>query len=137
MATDSVVTFKYSDGVPLLTLYVKSDSHLNKFIPALQNAVSKSEAVSRRRGWDYTVAEIVSNLIKKKHFHSLIKVAHIHYEPENCNTIYRHVVSIKENYYDKQENMLKDFVTIESEYPIGRQKIAECLLFEFPKDILK
>ncbi len=137
MATDSIVNFKYSDGVPLITIYIKSDSHLETFIPLLQKAMDESDTVSMRRSWDYVVAEIISRLIQSKELHSLIKICHKHYEPEDCNTIYRHVISIKEEYYSKQDNLLTDFVTIESIYPISNKKIANCLLSKFPKKLLK
>jgi hypothetical protein len=136
MATDSVVTFKYSDGIPLLTIYIKSDSHLETFIPKLQKIIEESDTVSMRRSWDYVVAEIVSRLIRDRHFQSLIKICHIHLKSKDCNTIFRHVISINEDYYSKQDNLLKDFVTIESEYPISKTKIANCLLFNFPKELL-
>lgn len=137
MSTDSIVRFNYSDGVPLLTIYIKSDSHLEKFIPILQNIVEECDNISKYRAWSYVVAEIVSKLIQNEHFHALIKICHIHFEPENCNTIFRHVISIKEEYYLNNNNLLKDFVTIETIYPITGEKIANCLLFKFPEKHLK
>lgn len=134
MATDSVITFKYSDGVPLLTIYIKSDTHVEKFIPLLQKIVEEVEWVSRRRGWDYVVAEILSKLVQK--FDSLVKICGVHYESDQCNTIYRHVISIDEDYYSSIDNLLKDFMTIQSEMPISKRLIANCRLFDFPTEYL-
>jgi len=131
MATDSFITFKYSDNVPVISLYIKSDSNLKDFILTLKGIVSNCQHLSMFRSWDYVVAEIVSKLVIS--YPTLVRISPVHHESETCNTIYRHVISIDEKYYSDKFNHLSNFVKIKSEYPMQKELIADCYLKDYPK----
>ena len=65
MATDSVLEFKFSDGVGLCGLYIRSDTHHQEFIPELKRIFSDadSDIHKGRLNWDYLVTKVVGSLI--------------------------------------------------------------------------
>jgi hypothetical protein len=112
--TDSIVQFKYSDDVHLIALYIRSDTHQEKFIPDLFEIAKSCEYTSLNRSFDYVVAEMVSKIVSK--YESSVKII-LESQVGYKIACYKYCISINEGYYKKSNSILhskslKDYITI-------------------------
>lgn len=107
--TDSIIQFKYSDDVFMTGIYIKSDTHQEKFIPLLLDIVKSCEHINNRRGWAYVVAEIVAK-ITNKHDESVTFI--LESQIETSFAVYKYSVTVSEDLYSDKENRLIDYLKI-------------------------
>ena len=138
--TDSVLQFNYSDNVHIVSIYIRSDTHEEDFIPFLCDVIKTCEHTSRNRSWNYTVAEIVAKIINK--YDSGVKFI-FETKDKDCRVIYKHTISILDDYYNydfsfNNSNVkLIDYVIIDSKYPISKNKIFKGKIVDYYNKIIK
>lgn len=138
MATDSVIQFNYSDSEHMISLYIKSDTHHEIFIPELENIITTIDQNERfqsgQLNWDFFIVEIIYYL--RKYFGRSDSLRIIQETPnKNCNVIYKHVITPNPELYKNHSELTSKSLNIKSIYPISNDKLFNGSLFDFVKKI--
>lgn len=135
--TDSVIQFNYSDNVHLTTIYIKADTHQEKFIPELKKMIDEIDHSERfqtgRLNWENMVLAIINKISNFVDRFDGIKIMN-EVSIERCNVIYRHVITPNEN-YSKYKIALSDTLMFDSTYPISNTEIFKGTLSEYVKKV--
>lgn len=129
MATDSVVEFKFGDGSDLCGVYVKSDTHPERFIPELRELFKKMDDDSHkyRLNWDYMVTEVVGALIRSRRSVKLIS----HDCRSASGVIYHTVLTPQSDDYAYTENPIERVIHIRTVFGGCRDVVFDGLLGDY------
>lgn len=123
--TDSIIQFNYSDNIHLTTIYIRSDTHEETFIPELKKIIDEFDYEERgkegRLNWGYVVLAIINKISKWVGRYDGIKI--LGETPRGkCNVIYMHIVKPNEN-YGNRKMPLADALHFNSLRPISDKHI--------------
>lgn len=122
--TNSILQFRFSNDVHLISIYIHSDTHEEVFIPALvkiMNQIDEDEQFSsyssNRLNWDYMVMVIIHKIFSYFGRHDQIKIINEIPKKDKCNTIYFYIIKPNDNYSKK--NPLYESLDIENTMPLS------------------